>query len=73
VARRQPLADKEFVRRAFYELLGIRANDSESRASLKAIAEWRALPDAAGDSKSDRARTYFIWALLNHNDFITLR
>lgn len=68
-----PPTDWEFVQKAFYVLVGIRANDEETRASLKAIAEWRTRPDAAGDSKVDRARDYFIWALLNHNDFITLR
>src|SRR6185436_11565342 len=62
VAGMPPLVDKEFVQRAFYVLLGIRANDNESRASLKAIAEWRAMPNAASDSKEDRAREYFIWA-----------
>jgi hypothetical protein len=72
-AEMRPLVDKEFVQKAFYVLLGIRANDDETRASLRAIAEWRALPDPASDSKVDRARDYIIWTLLNHNDFITLR
>ena len=69
---KQPV-DKEFVRRAFYVLLGIRANDDETRASIKAMAEWRTLADVKGDAKLDRARAYLIWALVNHNDFITLR
>ena len=73
VAGMNPPDDREFVQRAFYLLLGIRASESESRASLKTIAEWRALPGTESDSKVDRARDYFIWALVNHNDFITLR
>lgn len=65
--------DKEFVQRAFYEILGIHANDDEAHTSIKALAEWRKLPEVASDTKVDRARAYLIWALINHNDFITLR
>jgi hypothetical protein len=69
--------DLEFVRRAFFTLLGIRASEAEMSASVKALAAWRGLPvEAAGaavDVSIDRARAHFIWALINHNDFITLR
>jgi hypothetical protein len=30
---------------------------------------WRKLPD----STPDQARAHLVWALLNHNDFVTLR
>jgi mono/diheme cytochrome c family protein len=65
--------DAEFVKEAFYRLLGIRASGDEVRASTEALAAWRALPGAGGDAKADTARVYLIWALLNHNDFITVR
>ena len=68
-----PPNDQEFIQKAFYELLGIHANDDETRASVKALASWRSLPKVAGDASVDRARAYLIWALLNHNDFITVR
>ena len=68
-----PPDDKEFVRKAFYELLGIRVNDGETRASMKALAAWRALSKTGGDAKADSARANLIWALINHNDFITVR
>jgi hypothetical protein len=65
--------DQGFVRRAFYVLLGIHANDDEARASMHALAAWRALPNDTGDATVDHARVHLIWALLNHNDFITVR
>ena len=61
--------DATFARRALTWLLGITASDAELAASLKAFDALRRLPDA-----QDRdARTFFVWALLNHNDFVTLR
>ena len=73
----QPLAtgqpppnDQEFVENAFYRLLSIRTSDEEILASMKALEQWRTLPDEGPD---DRARVYFVWALLNHNDFVTVR
>ena len=57
----------------FAESHAVWANGDEARASMKALAAWRALPDVASDAKVDRARAHLIWALVNHNDFITLR
>lgn len=68
-----PPNDQEFVKRAFFVLLGMCVNENESRASKNAMTEWRAQPAAEGDAEIDRARVYFVWTLLNHNDFITLR
>lgn len=66
------LSDQEFIERAFYEMLGMRANEKEVRTSMEALDTWRLLPEAT-KSSPDRAREYFVWALLNHNDFITVR
>ena len=61
--------EDEFIRKAFLVLLGITANDAEMSACRKALQAWRKLPK----STPDQARAQLIWALLNHNDFITLR
>ncbi len=63
------LDDATFARRALTLLLGITADDAELAASLKAFDAWRRLPDGHGRD----ARAFFVWALLNHNDFVTLR
>lgn len=61
--------DAEFVRRAFRALLGIAASEAEVTMSVKALEEWGRLPEP-----SDRSpRANFVWVLLNHNDFVTLR
>jgi hypothetical protein len=59
--------DATFVRRAFRSVLGISASERETAASMRALDAWRKLPDGAG------ARARFIWVLINHNDFVTLR
>jgi hypothetical protein len=68
-----PPDDKEFAQRAFYAIASGRPNEDELRACITALTEWRRLPEVAGDSPADTARAYLVWALLNHNDFITLR
>ncbi len=59
--------DVAFVRRAFQNVLGVSASEREMSASLRALESWRKLPDGAA------ARSHLIWALINHNDFVTLR
>jgi hypothetical protein len=63
------LDDAAFVRKAFLNLLGITANDAEVAASVGAMNHWRKLPNASAKT----VRTHLVWALLNHNDFVTLR
>jgi hypothetical protein len=58
-----------FVRQAFAVLLGIKASDAEVAASAGALEAWRKLPN----STPENARANFIKALINHNDFVTLR
>ena len=68
-AGKDATTDREYVRRAFLSLLGIRASDAEITSSVDALVRWIASSD--GDVTAARAR--FIWVLLNHNDFVTLR
>lgn len=59
--------DVTFVRRAFTNVLGIAASDREIAVSMRALDAWRKLPDGTG------SRANFVWVLMNHNDFVTLR
>jgi len=64
------IADEEtFIRGAFAVLLGMHAGDDEVSSSRRALMAWRELPDGS----SDNAEAHFVWTLINHNDFITLR
>lgn len=63
--------EEPFIRRAFLVVLGIRPSEAEVSVSRKALALWR--EQESGDEAEQRARANFIWALLNHNDFVTLR
>ncbi|EMI21015.1 secreted protein containing DUF1549 [Rhodopirellula maiorica SM1] len=60
---------REFVVRSFKTLLSIDADDAEIAASLKALSVW----EGQADSSEERARAHFIWVLVNHNDFVTVR
>lgn len=67
-----PLDDAAFLGRAFAVVL-LRGPTPEERAACEgSLAKWRAVspPPAAG---ADPARAHLVWALLNHNDFVTLR
>lgn len=61
--------DTAFLRRAFLMLLGIEASEPELAAGRKALDEWKAQKPEAPAA----ARAHLVWALLNHNDFVTLR
>jgi hypothetical protein len=58
--------DAVFIRRAFRLLLAIEAGEAEIAAAKRALDAWR-------DQKPGSERKQLIWALLNHNDFVTLR
>lgn len=68
------LDDADFVRRAFLALLGMQATTAEIAACLRSLEQWRSLPtDGDGPLPSATPRARLIWALINHNDFVTLR
>jgi Protein of unknown function (DUF1553)/Protein of unknown function (DUF1549)/Planctomycete cytochrome C len=61
--------DHAFARNAFRLLTGINPSADEIGASTKAMESWRALPN----STTSAAQANLVWALINHNDFVTLR
>jgi hypothetical protein len=58
---------------AFQLILGYEPNDAERRACLEALAVWKRELPAAQAGAETRARMDLIRALINHNDFITIR
>jgi hypothetical protein len=62
--------DQAFVRRAMMEMLGIEVSAAEISTCLRALQKWR---QQEPDGKLEAARKHLVWALVNHNDFVTLR
>lgn len=65
-----------FIRHAFRQLLGFLPNAQEEQAVLSAWDEWDPIETPAPVKESPRsqeAHVRLVWALLNHNDFVTLR
>jgi hypothetical protein len=65
----ETLSDETFVRKAFQRLLGFTPSAEEVSKSCQALTEWRFLPETTAEA----ACGHFVWALINHNDFVTLR
>jgi hypothetical protein len=65
--------DDDYIRAAFRLILAVEPSADEQSACRDALAEWRKLPAAPGTDASLRARVNLAHALLNHNDFVTLR
>ena len=61
--------DMLFARQAFLIVLGIEPGDAEKQACLHAMSAWRKV----GDNQNRGPHELLVWALLNHNDFVTLR
>ena len=67
-------SDEAFVKAAFEAILGASPNADELKVSLEALAELKAeLKDVKDLERAKRARVQLIQALLNHNDFVTVR
>ena len=66
------MSDEAFLDRAFVMLLDRRPSADERAACSAAIGKWRVLGKPAG-AGADPALVHMVWALLNHNDFVTLR
>ncbi len=66
------MSDEAFLDRAFVLLLDRRPSADERAACSAAIGKWRTLAKPA-DAGADPALVHMVWALLNHNDFVTLR
>jgi hypothetical protein len=61
--------DDDFTRSAFRFVVGFDASDEELDACRIALDQWRNQP--SGSTENGRAN--LVWALINHNDFVTLR
>jgi len=66
--------DDGFIRAAFETILGCQAGPEEEVACRQALARWRAiLATGPKPGAPQRARADLVQALVNHNDFITVR
>lgn len=63
--------DRAFVEAAFLYVTGIKAGTEEVETSLRGFLEWERQLGVGKDSMA--VRSQFVWVLLNHNDFVTLR
>lgn len=61
--------ESTFIQTAFRVVVGINPGTAEMTSSAESIKHWLELPGEAIQG----ARTKLIWALINHNDFVTLR
>jgi hypothetical protein len=66
------VSDTEFARAAFQAVLASTPTPEELGACEDALRQWRGLAKGRADAVR-RARGHLIHALLNHNDFITVR
>jgi hypothetical protein len=63
--------DQDFVRHAFLRILAFEPSPEETAACLETMRAWAGDPSAA--QSAQKARSRLVWALINHNDFVTLR
>ena len=72
IARRLEAADDAaFIDAAFTTIVNRHPTAEERAACEAALAKWRAATPPAG--AADPARAHLVWAVFNHNDFVTLR
>jgi hypothetical protein len=73
-ARLSDAGDEAFIRAAFEEILGIEPTAEEFAACKETLADLRrVLADVKEPDCTKRARGRLVQALVNHNDFITVR
>lgn len=65
--------DAEFVRAAFALVLGAEPTPDELATCSEALRELRAAAKGTGADRATRARLQLVQALVNHNDFVTVR
>ena len=66
--------DESFVRCAFQLILACDPSSAEMEASLRGLSRWTEVASRLGKAAPQTlARVNFIQALINHNDFITIR
>ena len=69
IMRGESLSDEDFAKRAFRRLLGFAPNPEEITRCQEALTAWR----SSSETTTEDARGHLVWALINHNDFVTLR
>ena len=68
------VSDESFVRCAFQLILASDPSSAEIEASLRGLNRWKEVGSRLGKATPETlARVNFIHALINHNDFITIR
>jgi hypothetical protein len=66
--------DRAFVEAIFQQVLGVPATDPELELSLRGLAELRRLAEQQQRPEPRQtARRVLVQALINHNDFVTIR
>jgi hypothetical protein len=72
--RSEDIDDAAFIRAAFITVLANEPTADETSACRQALEQWAKLdPKLKPDGARLRARTNLVQALLNHNDFVTIR
>jgi hypothetical protein len=72
--RLKDVEDAKFVTAAFEHVLGTAPSKDELAVCLEALTELRAeLKDVKEPEKTKRVRLQVVQALINHNDFVTVR
>jgi hypothetical protein len=67
-------SDAEFVAAAFEMILASAPTADENQACMDAMAQWRqVLTEQKAPDPQGKARVNLLSALLNHNDFVTVR
>ena len=68
------LTDREFIQAAFVRVLAVEPTEAEQSLVLEALGQLKAAATQKGRPNPDAsARASVIHALLNHNDFVTIR
>jgi hypothetical protein len=65
--------DAGFISEAFLAVLGRRPSQAETATCLESIGVWQGQTDPNEPASTDSAKAHLVWALFNHNDFVTLR
>ena len=66
------VSDEAFTVAAFEAILGSTPTETEQAACLQALREWQATLKTHADPTT-KSRANLVAALLNHNDFVTVR
>ncbi len=70
--RLKAVGDEAFIRAAFQHVLACEPTSEETTACLEALAEWRGILKGEKNLEA-RVRADLVHALINHNDFVTVR